>query len=160
MKNFLALLGLSALAALNFTACDNEGPTVPLPQTIQSYLDANYPNAEIEELEMDTLCTGAAVYEVELEVNDDQELELTFDGEGNLSFTSEEIPVGQLPAEVTAAIAAKYSGYTTKEVERNSLANGGTQYEVEIKGTDTREVLLNADGTVVCDEVETDEDGE
>ncbi len=144
---------------LCFFACDDEGHTIPLPENIQTYLDANYPGAEIEESEQDTLCTGTAVYEVKLEVNDDEEKDLTFNSEGSLLFTENEIAADQLPAAVTTAIAANYAGFATEEAERLDLASGGTQFEVELKnGATVKNVLFNPDGTVVCEEIEDDDD--
>lgn len=140
---------------------DDEGSTIPLPAAIQNYLNANYPGAEIEESETDTLCTGTAVYEVEVEVSDDNEVDLTFDTEGNLLFTETEIPANQLPAAVTSAISAGYAGFILQEAERLDLAGGGNQYEVELKNGQTKlEVLFAADGTKICEEAGDDDDDE
>ena len=155
----LIFLTVAALP-LAFQSCDDEGATVPLPQAIQDYLDANYANAEIEESEQDTLCDGTDVYEVELEVADDEEVELTFDNEGNLLFTETEIKTADLPAAVTAAIASNYAGFTAKEAGQLATPDGSSQYEVELKNGQTQlEVLFVADGTVICEQ-EDDDDGE
>lgn len=160
-KSWLFLLPIAALTIFVATKCqDDEGHTVPLPASIQNYLKANYPNAEIEESEIDTLCTGTAVYEVEVEVSDDNEVDLTFDTEGNLLFTESEIKVGELPAAVTASIAANFAGYSTAEAEKLSMADGSVRYETELKknGQPTLEVLFAADGTVICQEEEDEDD--
>jgi hypothetical protein len=158
-------LYLLPIAALIFVAtkCEKEEEsTVPLPIPIQNYLNANYPGAEIEESEIDTLCNGTAVYEVEVEVSDDNEIELTFDAEGNLLFTENEIKVGELPAAVTASIAANFAGYSTAEAEKWSMADGSVRYEAALKknGQPTLEVLFAADGMVICQEEEEDDDDE
>ncbi len=161
MKILLPILTFGLALTFFAASCDDEdGTTIQLPANVQSYLDTNHPNAEIEESEADTLCTGTAVYEVELEVNDDEELELTFDTEGSLLSTSMEIPASQLPAAVTAAISANFGGYSVEEAESLDLPGGGNQFEVELKGSNVKEVLFNADGTVVCEQVETEDDGE
>ena len=151
---------LILLLVLIFVACedDDQDNLIDLPVNIQTYLDTNYPNAEIEETEQDTLCTGVEVYEVEIEMNDDEEIELTFDTEGNLLFIETEIDKDQLPTAVKNAISANYADYTTEEAERLDLASGGNQYEVELKSSaQTLEVLFEANGTVICEQVDDEE---
>ena len=140
--------------------CDNDdGSTIELPASIQNYLHNNYAGYEIEESELDSLCTGASVYEVELEGSKDEEVELSFDTEGNLLFTETEISSGQLPAAVTAAVNTHYAGATIEEATRLDLAGGGNQYEVELKTGQTHlDVLFAADGTVICEEAGDDDD--
>lgn len=141
------------------TKCEKDDEsTIPLPPVIQNYLNTNYSGAEIEESEMDTLCTGTAVYEVEVEVSDDNEIELTFDTEGNLLFTETEIASSQLPAAVTASVSANYAGYAIEEAAKLELSSGGNQYELELKkGASLLEVLFAADGTKICEEVGDDD---
>lgn len=134
---------------------------VELPAAVKTYLDANYPGFKIDESEQETLCTGTSVYEVELEGPGDQEIELTFDTEGNLLFTETEIPASQLPSSVTGSISANYPGYSIEEAERLDLAGGGNQYEVELKkGSSHLEVLFAADGTKICEEAGDGDDDE
>jgi uncharacterized membrane protein YkoI len=160
MNHSRSLLPLIALCFF-FAACDDDNEhTIDLPTVIDNYLAANYGNYEIEESETDTLCTGTAVYEVELEVSNDKEVDLTFDTEGNLLFTEVEIASGGLPAEVVASIADNFNGYSAGETERLDLADGSNQYEVELKkGQEQIEVLFAADGKVICQE-QGDDDGE
>ena len=151
---------MAAMASFAFIGCDDEGQTIKLPATVQTYLDTNYPKAEIEESEQEKLCTGATVYEVKLEVEEDKTKDLTFSAEGVLLFTESEMAASALPAAVTASIAANYANYSTEEAEVLDMADGSKQYEVELKnGTQTVDVLFLADGTKVCEET-GDEDGD
>ena len=157
----LLLLPLAVIMLSVFAKCQDDEQTIELPTTIQNYLSTNYPNYEIEESERDTLCTGTAVYEVELEGPKDKEVELTFDTEGNLLFTETEIKTSELPSAVSGSISSKYAGYTVKEAERLDRADGTTQYEVELKKDKTYlEVLFAADGTVICEETGDGDDDE
>lgn len=160
MKKVWLFLPLLAGVIFFATKCeDDDGPTVPLPAAIQTYLDTHYPGAEIEESEIDTLCTGTAVYEVEIEVSDDHEIELTFDSEGNLLFTETEIKISDLPAAVSAGVSANYADYTIEEASKLDLGIGGSQYEVELKkGSSHLEVLFDADGTKICEKAGDDDD--
>ena len=144
-------------------ACESEDDDmeemVALPAAVEDFIAANYAEYEIDESESDSLCTGEAVFEVELEKNDDDELELTFDSEGNLLFTSVEIETSALPTAVSNSIATNYPDYQIDEVERLDLVNGETQYEVEIENDPSfLELLMAADGTVICEEVDDDDE--
>ena len=160
MNRSKSLLPFLILLLFLGVSCDDEGPFVDLPVSIQSYLDANYPDAEMEESELDTLCTGVAVYEVELEVNDDEELELTFDTDGNLLFTETEISAGSLPAAVTGAVATAHPGQAIEEADRLDFPDGSVQYEVELGGSNPVELLVSADGEVICEEAGDADDEE
>jgi uncharacterized membrane protein YkoI len=151
-KAFIFLLPLAALFFI-FSKCEDDDISPnELPTAVKNYLDKTYPGYEVEELESETLCTGTTVVEVEIETGDDKEVELTFDSEGTMLFTSTEIKVSTLPTAVSAAAAAKYPSATLSEAERQDLAGGGTRYEVEVKtGGSVREALFEADGTFVCD---------
>ncbi len=159
MKKMKLLAFPIAILLLALASCDDdEGQQVDLPVSIKNYLSANHPNAEIEESEQGTLCTGVSVYEVELEVADDEEIDLTFDVDGNLLFTESEISVSEIPAAVSTSIANNYAGYSVKEAERLDLANDTAQYEIELKnGSTTLEVLFDASGEVICEEQDNDE---
>ena len=152
MNRSKSLLPFLILLLFLGVSCDDEGPFVDLPVSIQSYLDANYPDAEMEESELDTLCTGMAVYEVELEVNDDEELELTFDTDGNLLFTETEISAGSLPTAVTNTVETAHPGQAIEEADRLDFPDGSVQYEVELGGSNPVELLVSADGEVICEE--------
>ncbi len=160
MKKTLLLFAPIALFLLVFADCkDEKEQTIDLPASVKIYIDSHYAGYEVEESELDTLCNGTAVYEVELEDSDDKEADLTFDTEGNLLFTKTGYPVTQLPAPVSAGIAAGYAGYATKEVEKLSFPNGDLQYETELKkGASNLEVLFAADGTVICEASGDDDD--
>ena len=161
-QQWLFLLPVAAILFFVATKCDDDdGSTIPLPVVIQNYLNSHYAGYEIEESELDSLCTGTAVYDIELEGDHDQEVELTFDTEGNLLFTETDIASGNLPAAVTAGVATSYAGYVIEEAAKLDLAGGGNQYEVELKKDQIHlEVLFAADGMVICEEAGDDDDDE
>lgn len=157
-KQWIFLLLFAATLFVASKCDDDDGSTIELPAVIQNYLNSNYSGYTIEESELDSLCTGTAVYDVELEGPKDKEVELTFDTEGNLLFTETEINSGDLPAAVTAGVNTNYAGAVVEEAARLDLAGGGTQYEVELKQGQTHlEVLFAADGSVICEQVGDDE---
>ncbi len=156
------LLPLIALLFIFSTCKDDNISADKLPAAIKTYLDTHYPGGyEVEKLENETLCTGQAVVEVEIETSDDVISELTFDSEGTMVFSSTEIKVSELPAAVSAAALAKYPGATLKEAERQDLAGGGIRYEIEVKtGGSVRDALFEEEGAFVCDAADAGKEGD
>ena len=163
MKNTFLLLSVPLFTmTLLFTNCgdnDNDDESmIELPTVITDYISTNYPDYSIDESEQDILCEGTTVYEVEIENSNDDELELTFDTEGNLLFTETEIETSDLPSDVSASIATNYAAYSIEEAEQLNMADNTSRFEVEVEnGNTTLSVLMEADGTVVCEEEETDD---
>lgn len=162
MKKTL-LFGLSFLLfGFSFTSCEMEDddPMVELPTTITDYLSENYSGYEIDESELGTMCDGTDVYEVELEDSKENEVELTFHAyTGNLLYTETEINTADLPSEVSNSIAENYANHSIDEAEQLEMEDGTIRYEVEVsEGTTTLNVLTEADGTIICDEVDDDND--
>ena len=166
------------LGILSFTACtelnniiDNDDLTgdnssssfdpSTLPTSITDYITNNYPNYTIEDMDSDIDCDGTSVIEVELE-NGSDEIELVFDTENNLLYVVMEIPTVNLPLAVTDSIAANFPNYSIDdEADELIMADGTTRYEVELESMqDELEVLFAADGTVICQEVDNDNDGD
>lgn len=160
MKKILLLTSPVLVILLVFATCKDEEQMIELSANIKNFIHTNYAGYEIEESEQDTLCNGTTVYEVELEGSNDQEIELTFDTEGNLLFTEIEISNSQLPLAVTGSISTKYPDFSTKEANRLDAADGSIRFEVELKkGPSNLEVLFAADGAFICEEI-GDDDGE
>ena len=160
MKKTILLFNLLLIAVL-FCNCNNDDDNdsmVDLPATIVNYLSDNYPDYSIDESSQETLCDGTAAYEVELEDSNDNEVELTFDTEGNLLFAEVEIETSDLPSVISSSITTNYADYSIEEAEQLDMFDGSTQYEVEIKnGNSNLEVLLGSDGTVICEQEDTDD---
>lgn len=156
-KSLFPIFALTTWAVFQLTACKDEGgfPLADLPAAIKTYVEANYPGYTIDEAEQETDCSGATVYDVEIEQGEDIESELTFDSEGNFLYSESEITVADLPASVTNSLANNYAGFTTEEADKLTLADGSTRYEVELeKGSIEKEVLFDTEGTVICEQDE------
>lgn len=158
MKKYILFL-LPLTTFLIFSKCEKDDIVPNLPASIKNYLDAQYPGYEAEELDEETFCNGGKGYEVEIETSGDDELELTFDTEGTLLFTKTEIKTSDLPAAVKTSVATNFPGYKMKEAGRLDMNGGGVRYEAELKnGSSVKEVLFETTGTVVCEEVENEND--
>lgn len=162
-KIWYVLLPIITLALLNFS-CEEDDPMIDLPEEVHSYIRQNYGDYKIDESELDTLCSGDVVYEVEMERKGlhlrEDEKTLIFGSEGgNFLFSEHEMKVNDLPAEVKQSISRNFAGYTAEEAERLDFADGIKQYEVELKNNSTiKEVLFAANGTVICEATESDDD--
>jgi len=137
-----------------------------LPPAVEAALNALYPNAEIEEAEVEK--EGLKVYEVELEQNG-QEVEVMLAPDGALMEVETEMTVEGLPELVAKAIAKAAEGATIKEVSKEvtyavvklvKLDQPQTSYEAELSKEGAEcEIEIAADGTILeqstwkkCDE--------
>jgi len=127
-----------------------------LPLAVKTALDALYPNAEIEEVEVKK--EGLKVYEVELEQNG-QEVEVTLTPDGTLVEVETEMTVQGLPEPVAKAIEKAAEGATVKEVSKEvtyavvklvKLEQPQTSYEAELSREGAKcEIEVAADGTIL-----------
>lgn len=143
-----------------------------LGETILTYIEENYPEAEIEEAEKVKNADGI-FYEVEIETEDDQEIELLFSKDG--SYIKEEIETddegeeddvegeeneveidpSELPAAIVEYIDQNYPDYSITEAEKET-SEDGTFFEVELTSPDGEEIdlVFDLDGNFL--EIEED----
>ncbi|MBC7776810.1 MAG: PepSY-like domain-containing protein [Phycisphaerae bacterium] len=156
-KTMLILTAFAALAVFQWTACgkDNTVAIADLPSAIKVYVDANYPGYTLDEAEKETNCSGATVYDVEIEQGEENDLELTFDIDGNFLYSETDVASADLPTAVVNSIATNYAGFASEEPSKLTLADGSTRYEVELeKGKTDKEVLFDSEGQVICEQDE------
>lgn len=119
-------------------------------------IDALYPNAEIEEMDMGK--ESLKVFEVELKQNG-QELEVMLALDGMLMEVETEMTAQELPEAVAKAIEAAAEGATVNEVSKETiyavvkvvkLDQPQTTYEAEMNKEGAKcEIELAADGTIL-----------
>jgi uncharacterized membrane protein YkoI len=137
-----------------------------LAPAAKAALDVLYPNAEIEEVEVEK--EGLKVYEVEVEQND-QEVEVVLAPDGTLIEVETEMTVEGLPEAVAKAVEKAAEGATVKEVSKEvtyavvklvKLDQPQTSYEAELSKEGAEcEIEFAEDGTILeqsrwkkCDE--------
>lgn len=135
---------------------------VSLPGPVKAAIEALYPQATIEESEMEK--EGIAVYEVELEQGE-KEVELTIAPDGTVMEKETEVAFSDVPAAVQAAIAKAAEGAEIDEVTEEvtywvvtlkKVETPQTTYEAEvIKDGKEMEIEVGADGSII---EENDED--
>lgn len=148
------LIGVTACVVTYAGKCKQNKSSLPL--AAKAALDALYPNAEIEETEVEK--EGLKVYEVELEQND-REVEVTLAPDGTLVEVETETTIQCLPEPVAKAIEKAAEGATVKEVSKEvthavvklvKLDQPQTSYEAKLSRQGTKcEIEVAADGTIL-----------
>lgn len=122
----------SFLIVILFAACA-DGQKVKedaVPPSVVSAFHKMYP-----EVKQHTWYHEDANYEAEYN-EAKMEMAVTFDKEGNLMETENEIPVNNLPKGIADYVSKNYSGAAIREASIVTDAKGVKTYEAEIKGTD------------------------
>lgn len=134
-----------------------ENNLLAIPPTAKEYIAKHYHEYQIKKAEQEKDHTGASIIEVELKKGRG-EIDLGFDLQGNYLFKEYEIKRNELPASVLQTIQSRYAGYKADEYSRFDWNNNKTYYEVELeKGNAEKDVVFDENGTVVQEEVETEE---
>ena len=150
---FIVLAGAAAQAG--------KGKCGWLPDAVKAVINAEYPGAEIEEVEVEKECIK--IYEVELEMGK-QDVELEISADGKLVEKEVELAMSEVPGAVKAAIEGACEGGEIEEVRKEvtywvvtlkKLETPKTTYEAEVvKDGKEMEIELAADGTVLKQEIE------
>ena len=122
---------------------------------IYDYIQANYSNAQVDDIDRERLCDGTQTFEVELE---NENFKLYFDIDGNFLFSASRIDEQDLPQAVTDAISSEYPGYQihSNRIKELLFEDGSKQYEIELEqsGNDDDEikVIFSENGSILCSE--------
>jgi len=134
---------------------DNNTPT-NIPANVLDFINSNYPGYQAQDADNEDICNDVTVYEVELEHGPGPDIDLYFGLNWNFLFAATDIPNSALPTAVTATIQAQYPGYSIEpgNSERYDFSDGSLQYKVDLEknNDDDVELVLSADGVVVCSE--------
>jgi uncharacterized membrane protein YkoI len=136
-----------------------------LPTPVFDYIEANYPDYDIQDYETEDLCDDVEVYEVELEDGPGPDVDLYFSLDGDFLFAATDITAADLPTAVMNTIETEFPGYEPEagEIEQFDFPDGSIQYEVELYSLTSGsgpEILFNADGSIACYDDDDDDDGE
>lgn len=113
-----------------------------LPAAVTAAVQARHPGATIR-----AAAKEGKEYEASVTV-DGHDLDLAFSADGTWLEEEERVSADALPAAVTAALDARWKGWTVHRAERATTPKG-TTYEVVIQsGERSSEVVLGEDGTV------------
>jgi uncharacterized membrane protein YkoI len=168
MKKLFLFMSITAmLMSCDYLEVDddsNNDPVSNLPASVFDYIDANYPDYNIQSYETDDLCDDVPVYEVELEDGPGPDIDLYFTMDGDFLFVATEISLSDLPGAVLDAIDSEFPGYGIDEekIEQLDFPDGSVQFELDLysltNSDSDLEVLFNADGTIECQDGYVDDD--
>lgn len=167
-KKYFMLAGLTILIAtlISLSVYAEKGherkcKPVKLPEPVAATVASLYPQAEIEEVEIDE--EGVKLYEIEVE-KDDQEFELSIAPDGTLVEEEQEVSIEDLPEAIQQAVAGVEVEEATKEVTYwvvtlTKLETPKITYELEVEEGDKEiELEFAEDGTILEKEVCHDDD--
>jgi len=159
----VVLVGVMVCAATYAGKCRKKN--ICLPDAVKGTINALYPEAVIEKVEVEK--EGLKVYEIELKLNG-QEFEVTVAPDGTIIEIESEVAIDDLPDAVKAAIAKAIEGAEIKKVEEEvtywavtlkKLETPQITYEVElIKDGKEIEIEVAADGTILEQKVKDDDE--
>ncbi|UQN12448.1 PepSY-like domain-containing protein [Methylococcus capsulatus] len=154
----LAVLAFAHFSGLAAASEEKELSAKQVPRAVHEAFQKAYPAAK-ETKYSERTTDGKIVYEVEFE-DRGRKLEATYGAEGALIETEEEIKPTELPEPVVSAIKKAHPGATVKEAEKVFNPKGTVSgYEVELAdGKKRLELKLDANGTIVKTETDTDEE--
>ncbi|MCB0520025.1 MAG: PepSY-like domain-containing protein [Lewinellaceae bacterium] len=124
------------------------------PAAVQSAFKAKFADVQKAKWEME----DEGEWEAEFKMNG-KEMSANFKADGTWLETETEIKTADLPQAVKDAIAAQFSGYKMEEASLVETPDMAAAYEVELeKGETTIEALFKADGTLVKQKAESEDD--
>ena len=124
------------------------------PAAVQAAFKAKFPTVQKAKWDMEDQNEWEAEFKT-----DGKEMSANFSTDGTWLETETELKAADLPQAVKDAIASQFAGYKMEEASMVQTAEMAAGYEVELeKGETTIEVLFGADGTVIKQKTEKEED--
>ena len=124
-----------------------------LPAAVKTYIDANFSGYNIQHAEIRANCQFDSIYEVMIVKDTLHPVKVYFGQSGNYLMKSDRATYTTAPQPVKDYISTNYPGYKVMEkMEVFTMADNTTEYAIFIdKQHDRNRVLLNADGTFICE---------
>ena len=147
-KIILSIVVIGLAAGVSFAEKkEKQKISKDIPETIVSAVKASYPDAVIEESKIKKH-DGKLLYKFELKKGEN-EIKLSYDKDGKLVSSKEEIDANTLPEAVKKAVKEKYPKETIKEAKK-MFKDNKTTYAVEMKSCMLcKELRLNEAGDIV-----------
>ncbi len=124
------------------------------PAAVQAAFKAKFPTVQKAKWDKEDENEWEAEFKT-----DGKEMSANFSSDGTWLETETELKAADLPQAVKDAIASQFAGYKMEEASMVQTAEMAAGYEVEMeKGETTIEVLFGADGTVIKQKTESEDD--
>ena len=150
MKYFLILFAFS-FGFISTSCAQNKKMA---PEAIQAAFKAKFPTVQKARWDME----NEQEWEAEFKMNG-KEMTANFKADGSWMETETEMKAADLPQAIKDALSAQFSGYKTEEAAMVETPGQAAAYEVELEmGETTIEALFSADGTLIKQKTESEED--
>lgn len=148
---YLMLVTMFTFGILS-TSCAQGKKTAPA--AVQAAFKAKFPTVQKAKWDMEDKDEWEAEFK-----SGGKEMSANFKNDGTWVETETELEASALPQAVKDAVAAQFAGYKMEEASMVQTAEMAAGYEVEMeKGETTIEVLFGADGTVIKQKTEKEDD--
>jgi Putative beta-lactamase-inhibitor-like, PepSY-like len=117
--------------------------SAPLPPGIKAAFTQAYPDATVMQVNHEKV-HGHEQYEIE-SVDHGLKLDVNYKPDGSVIIVQHEVAAADVPAAVTAAIAARYP-QATATLSMRTTEKKSTYYEIDLKGAPVESVQLTPDG--------------
>ena len=149
------ITALAIVFATN-TACAQKVKEAEVPKAVVTSFQTNFKGAKVEKWEKEK----DGNYEAEFDWNK-IETSATFNADGKLNETEQEIKVSALPKTVTDYITKNYTSHKISEAAKITDGDGKMMYEAEVKkGKEEMDLLFDSNGTFIKSIIETPEKGD
>lgn len=149
------IIGALALVLVASTACAQKVKESEVPKAVLTSFQTHFKGAKAKAWDKEK--DGG--YEAEFDWNK-VETSATFNADGKLQETEQEIKVSELPKAVTDYVAKNYAGHKIAEAAKITDATGKLTYEAEVKkGKEEMDLLFDDKGTFLKKTVEAPEKG-
>lgn len=127
-----------------------------LPNPIKKFIAKNYEGYTIVSAAFDPLCSGVDAVDVSITKKGKPNYSIIFLLDGNFVQQEEDVDISLAPANVLKTVKDKFKDYTiAKQIEILVMADKSIQYLFDIsKGNITKEVIVNKEGTIICESKE------
>ena len=124
-----------------------------LPANVKGFVQKNYPGYIITIAVSDPLCGGSNAVDVAITKIGSPDLSLIFKPDGTFVQQEQGMPLNTLPISIIQTLKAKYPDYSAGDpIEKLTLADNSLDYSVGLsKGADSKEVIFDINGMVVCE---------
>ncbi len=144
MKNYSILF---AGLMLTFGACAQKN----VPQNVEMAFKKQFPTAQKASWDKES----AEEWEAEFRMNG-MDYSANFSNDGKWKETEYKVKSSDLPVKVQETLKTEFGTYKIAKVEVSESPNG-TVYEVELKGENEMEVVMDENGKVIKQQMESDE---
>lgn len=124
-----------------------------LPVGVKEFVSKNYAGYTIVSADSDALCGGGPAVDVAIKKTGAPTFSLIFKPDGSYVQQEEDVDLSTAPDKIKNTLKTQFGKYSSDgQIEKLILADKSIQYMVDLtNGKNTKEVILTAEGNIVCE---------